>query len=135
MEPENQTGQGGEQGASGQNPRRDQTTRARELGERWLAQLQDMIDQAGRQAGPVLRDVGAKAAELAAVAAANAGPVAHKAATVTEHVGERLAARSKDLAADLRKSAENARANAPASSPEATSAPEDEAKHDGGTTA
>jgi hypothetical protein len=54
---------------------------------------------------------------------------------VTEHVGERLAARSKDLAADLRKSAENARANAPASSPEATSAPEDETKHDGGTTA
>jgi hypothetical protein len=36
--------------------------------------------------------------------------VAHKAANVTEHVGDRLAARSKDLAADLRKAAEAARA-------------------------
>jgi hypothetical protein len=38
--------------------------------------------------------------------------VAHKAANVTEHVGDRLAARSKDLAADLRKAAEAARAQA-----------------------
>jgi hypothetical protein len=68
-----------------------------------------MIDQAGKTAGPVLRDVAAKAAELAAVAAENAGPVAHKAANVTEHVGDRLASRSKDLAADLRKAAEAAR--------------------------
>jgi hypothetical protein len=74
-----------------------------------IAQLQVMIDQAGKTAGPVLRDVAAKAAELAAVAAENAGPVAHKAATVTEHVGDRLASRSKDLAADLRKAAEAAR--------------------------
>jgi hypothetical protein len=94
---------------TGQNPLRDQAGRARELGERWVGQLQEMIDQAGRQAGPVLRDVAAKAAELAAVAAENAGPVAHKAANVTEHVGDRLAARSKDLAADLRRAAEQAR--------------------------
>jgi hypothetical protein len=90
----------------------DQTkgARARELSERWMSQLQEMIDQAGRQAGPVLRDVAAKAAELAAIAAENAGPVAHKAANVTEQVGDRLAVRSKDLAADLRKAAEAARA-------------------------
>jgi hypothetical protein len=88
---------------------REQAAKARELGERWIGQLQDMIDQAGRQAGPVLRDVAAKAAELAAVAAEHAGPVAHKAADVTEHVGDRLATRSKDLAADLRKAAEAAR--------------------------
>ena len=69
-----------------------------------------MIEEAGKTAGPVLRDVAAKAAELAAVAAENAGPVAHKAADVTEHVGDRLAVRSKDLAADLRKAAEAARA-------------------------
>jgi hypothetical protein len=84
--------------------------KARELGERWLGQLQVMIEEAGKTAGPVLRDVAAKAAELAAVAAENAGPVAHKAANVTEHVGDRLAARSKDLAADLRKAAEASRA-------------------------
>src|ERR1035437_9517552 len=59
---------------AGQSPLRDQAGRARELGERWIGQLQEMIDQAGRQAGPVLRDVAAKAAELAAVAAENAGP-------------------------------------------------------------
>ncbi|MGD0122840.1 MAG: hypothetical protein ABSC46_09810 [Candidatus Limnocylindrales bacterium] len=96
--------------AGGGSPRREQVEKARELGERWLGQLQVMIEEAGKTAGPVLRDVAAKAAELAAVAAENAGPVAHKAANVTEHVGDRLAARSKDLAADLRKAAEAARA-------------------------
>jgi hypothetical protein len=94
---------------SGQNQFKDQAGRARELGERWVGQLQEMIDQAGRQAGPVLRDVAAKAAELAAVAAENAGPVAHKAANVTGSVGDKLAARSKDLAADLRRAAEASR--------------------------
>jgi hypothetical protein len=103
--PDDQLGQENEPGSGGPN-RREQ---ARESAERWLGQLQDMIDQAGRQAAPLLRDVAAKAAELAAVAAENAGPVAHKAANVTEHVGDRLAARSKDLAADLRKAAEAAR--------------------------
>ena len=82
---------------------------ARAAAEKMIAQLQVMIDQTGKTAGPVLRDVAAKAAELTAVAAENAGPVAHKAANVTEHVGDRLAARSKDLAADLRKAAEAAR--------------------------
>ena len=100
--------------ANGGNQRREQVEKARELGERWLGQLQVMIEEAGKTAGPVLRDVAAKAAELAAVAAENAGPVAHKAANVTEHVGDRLAARSKDLAADLRKAAEASRAQAAA---------------------
>ena len=109
----------GEQPAAGEpvgggSPRREQVEKARELGERWLGQLQVMIEEAGKTAGPVLRDVAAKAAELAAVAAENAGPVAHKAANVTEHVGDRLAARSKDLAADLRKAAEASRAQAAA---------------------
>ena len=123
-----QAGQGGQPGtgdqpgagepASGGSPRHEQVEKARELGERWLGQLQVMIEEAGRTAGPVLRDVAAKAAELAAVAAENAGPVAHKAANVTEHVGDRLAARSKDLAADLRKAAEAARAQAAAGAEE-----------------
>jgi ABC-type transporter Mla subunit MlaD len=108
MGPDDELGQ--ESGPSAGGPsRREQAARARESAERWLGQLQDMIDQAGRQAAPLLRDVAAKAAELAAVAAENAGPVAHKAANVTEHVGDRLAARSKELAADLRKAAEAAR--------------------------
>jgi hypothetical protein len=120
----------------GQGPFRDQAGRARELGERWVGQLQDMIDQAGRQAGPVLRDVAAKAAELAAVAAQNAGPVAHKAANVTGTVGDKLAARSKDLAADLRRAAEASRQSSAAegSASEAAraedAAPADEPKAD-----
>jgi len=109
-----QSGQDEQTGAgdpeAGQNPRREQAARARELGERWLGQLQEMIEGAGKTAGPVLRDVAAKAAELAAVAAENAGPVAHKAADVTGAVGDKLASRSKDLAADLRRAAEAARA-------------------------
>jgi hypothetical protein len=99
MEPNDQPGDNG-------TPRREQ---ARAAAEKMVAQLQVMIDQAAKTAGPVLRDVAAKAAELTAVAAENAGPIAHKAADVTEHVSDRLATRSKELAADLRKAAESAR--------------------------
>jgi hypothetical protein len=113
MEANDPNGQDEQPGAGepsgGGSTRREQAARAREMGERWIGQLQEMIEEAGKTAGPVLRDVAAKAAELAAVAAENAGPVAHKAADVTEHVGDRLAARSKDLAADLRRAAEAAR--------------------------
>src|ERR1035437_4191497 len=84
--PDDQLGQENEPGTGGPS-RREQAAHARESAERWIGQLQDMIDQAGRQAAPVLREVAAKAAELAAVAAEHAGPAAHKAANVTEHVG------------------------------------------------
>jgi hypothetical protein len=50
-----------------------------------------------------MREVAAKAAELAAVAGEKAGPAAHRAAQVTETVGQRVAARSKEMAADLRR--------------------------------
>lgn len=98
----------------------DQTARAREAAQRWVGQLQEMIDHAGQQAGPVLRDVAAKAAELAAVAAENAGPIARKAANVTEHVGDRLAVRSKELASELRRAAETDRAARAAGGAEGT---------------
>ena len=122
MGPDEQSGQGSGTGGAGEQgggPRREQ---ARAAAEKMISQLQAMIDQAGKTAGPVLRDVAAKAAELASVAAENAGPVAHRAANVTEHVGDRLAARSKDLAADLRKAAEAARTQA--------GQPDDESKPD-----
>ena len=61
MGPDDQMGQESGPSAGGSN-RREQAARARETAERWLGQLQDMIDQAGRQAAPVLRDVAAKAA-------------------------------------------------------------------------
>jgi hypothetical protein len=84
------------QSASDQGPR---STAGREM----LIQLQQMIDTVAVQAGPVMREVAAKAAELAAVAGEKAGPVAHRAAAVTESVGQRVAARSKVMAADLRR--------------------------------
>ncbi len=95
---------------SGQPGGADRGQQARATAEKMIAQLQVMIEQTGKTAGPVLRDVAAKAAELTAVAAQNAGPVAHKAANVTEHVGDKLAVRSRELASDLRKAAESARA-------------------------
>jgi hypothetical protein len=81
----------------GDNPR---------AGREMLVQLQQMIDTLATQAGPVMREVAAKAAELAAVAGEKAGPLAHKAAGYTEVAGQKLAARSKEMAADLRKSRE-----------------------------
>jgi hypothetical protein len=72
-------------------------------GREMLVQLQQMIDTLATQAAPVMREVAAKAAELAAVAGEKAGPFAHKAAGVTEAVGQRFAARSKEMAADLRR--------------------------------
>lgn len=68
-----------------------------------LAQLQAMIDNVAEHAGPVLRDVAAKAAELAAVAGERAGPIAYRAAEKTQVVGQRVAQRSKELAADIRR--------------------------------
>ena len=68
----------------------------------WLAQLQQMIDRVAAEAGPVARDVAAKAAELAAVAGEKAGPIARRAAEVTGDVGTRVAERSRRFAEDLR---------------------------------
>lgn len=72
----------------------------------WMSQLQSMIDNVATQAAPVMREVGAKAAELAALAGEKAGPIAHKAAEVTEAAGSKLAERGRVVAADLRRDAE-----------------------------
>ena len=75
-------------------------------GREMLVQLQQMIDTVATQAAPVMRDVAAKAAELAAVAGEKAGPVAYRAAGVAQNVGERVAARSKEYADQLRRQQE-----------------------------
>ncbi len=88
---------GGEGASYGDSPRgRGQG------GREMLVQLQQMIDTIATQAAPVMREVAAKAAELAAVAGEKAGPLAHRAAGVTEQVGQRFAARSKEFATELR---------------------------------
>src|SRR3954453_8959085 len=42
----------------------------------WVTQLQTIIDNLATQSAPVVREVGAKAAEIAAIAAERAGPLA-----------------------------------------------------------
>ena len=79
---------------------------ARAAAERMLGQLQSMIDTVATQAAPVVRQIGAKAAELAAVAADRAGPLAHRAADATADASGRLAERSRTWAADLRHKAD-----------------------------
>jgi hypothetical protein len=74
-------------------------TQARE----WITQLQAMIEKLATQSAPVVRQVGAKAAELAALAGDKAGPVAQRAADLTGKAGEKLAAKSRDLATELRR--------------------------------
>ena len=82
------------------------SARARE----WLGQLEAMIQNVAHEAVPAAREVGAKAAELAAAAAVKAGPAAQKAAAVTAEYGQRFAEKAHTAAADWRQGNENARA-------------------------
>ena len=92
----------------------------------WLAQLQQMIDQVAAHAGPVARDVAAKAAELAAVAGDRAGPLAKRAALKTEEVGARVAGRSRRFAEDLRHRADGDEPGAAGAEPPAETPPTDD---------
>jgi hypothetical protein len=78
-----------------------------------IGQLQRIVGDLSRQAAPlvrqatpVLRELAAKSAELAAIAAEHAGPLARRAAEVTQDVGTRVAARSREVALDLRRAEE-----------------------------
>ncbi|HSO29692.1 MAG TPA: hypothetical protein VLS28_07295 [Candidatus Sulfomarinibacteraceae bacterium] len=100
------TGDGGDgAGGAAGAPGGTGTGGAGASGREWLAQLQSMIENAATQAAPVMREVAAKAAELAAVAGDKAGPVAARAAELTAEAGHRIAERSRDLAAELRRDA------------------------------
>jgi hypothetical protein len=97
-------------------------------GREWLAQLQTMIENAATQAAPVMREVAAKAAELAAVAGEKAGPVAARAAELTAEAGHKIAERSRDFATELRRD-QAARGEGPATETTTPAeAGEDEAK-------
>ena len=93
-----------------------QSTSRGAAGREMLVQLQQMIDTLATQAAPVMREVAAKAAELAAVAGEKAGPVAYRAAGMAQNVGERVAARSKVYADQLRHPPEPAGESAEATS-------------------
>ncbi len=72
-------------------------------GEPAIRQLDTMIENVANYATPVLREIAARAAELAAKAGQAAGPIAHRAAEKTEEVGGRLATRGREVASDLRR--------------------------------
>ena len=72
------------------------------LAREWLTQLESMIQQVGTAAVPVARQISAKAAELAALAAVKAGPAAQKAAELTTEYGQRFAEKAQAVASDLR---------------------------------
>jgi hypothetical protein len=75
---------------------------AKAAGEKMLSQLQGMIDSVATQAAPMARQVGIKAAELAAAAADRAGPFAHQAADATADASVKFAERARLWAAELR---------------------------------
>ena len=78
-------------------------------GEAWnepaIRQLDSMIENVSNYAKPVLREIAARAAELAAKAGDAAGPMAHKAADKTEEIAGRVATRGREVASDLRQGA------------------------------
>ena len=116
-------------GAADAGPAAEAADGATPEAEGWAAQLQRMIDDIGRQAVPVIREVAAKAAELAAVAGEKAGPFAQKAAEKTAEFGAVVAARGHEMATDLRRSDDEAQAPESAD-PAAGSAPSTEAGAD-----
>ena len=67
-----------------------------------LKQLDTIIENVTSYATPVLREIAARAADLAAKAGQAAGPMAHKAADRTGEVGDLVATRSRAFASDLR---------------------------------
>jgi len=69
-----------------------------------VSQLQQMIEQVATAATPALKEVAAKAAELAASAAVHAGPIAHRVANKTDQVGKSVASKGRGFASDLRQS-------------------------------
>lgn len=65
--------------------------------------LENLIDKLATKVPPVAREIAARAADVAAHVGVAAGPVAHRAAGLTEDFGGRLAGKSRDVAAGLRR--------------------------------
>ena len=72
-------------------------------GTKMINQLQSMIDSIATQAAPTARQIGIKAAELTAIAADRAGPIAHKAGDAAADVSGKLALRSREWAETMRR--------------------------------
>jgi hypothetical protein len=69
-----------------------------------LESVRDAVDELAERATPSVRKFSARAAELAAIAADRAAPLAKRAGEVTADASGKLATRSRGWAADLRAS-------------------------------
>ena len=67
-----------------------------------LESIKDAVDDLTVRATPAVREISAKAAELAAVAADKAAPFARRAGEVTADASGKLAEKSREWATDLR---------------------------------
>ena len=68
-----------------------------------VRQLDAILENLANYATPVLREIAAKAADLAARAGDAAGPMAQGLADKTEAAGGRLSTKGRELASDLRR--------------------------------
>ena len=96
-----------------------------------LTQLQGMIGRVAHASEPALREVAAKAAELAAVAADHAGPIAHQLADKTDEVSQVVAERASGFASSLRSAAQGSPGPAPDTGQPPVSDPAEESPQDG----
>jgi len=67
-----------------------------------LESVRDAVDELAERAGPSVREFSARAAELTAIAADRAAPLAKRAGEVTADASGKLATLSRSWAADLR---------------------------------
>jgi len=79
-----------------------------------LESIREAVDDLAERATPTMREFSARAAELAAVAADRAAPLARRAGEVTSDASGKLATKSRIWAADLRSSLAASDAGAPA---------------------
>ena len=73
-----------------------------------IASLRGAVDDLAERAAPTMRELSARAAELAAVAADRAAPLAKRAGEATAEVSGKLASKSRDWAAEIRSSLDSA---------------------------
>jgi hypothetical protein len=88
-----------------------------------LGSIRDAVEVLPDKATPAVREISAKAAELAAVAADRAAPLARKAGEVTADASGKLAEKSRGWASDLRSAVDGEEATDPTSRAGTSSAP------------
>jgi hypothetical protein len=69
-----------------------------------LESVRDAVDDLAERAGPTVRELSARAAELTAIAADKAAPFAKRAGEVTADASGKLASKSREWASELRAS-------------------------------